>query len=186
MEAGPRDGNCKCFVCGEEITIAKMRDHVGRHIVASRLKIPEASKSKISVRMRTGRCTRSSLLTCMTRTRSVIFRADSADAWAPAPSSYINPQERKHRYLTAATSRNSVFWQRRSPPSRVQVRTVRSCARSVAALASRALDKHNTTTPMCSGRTTCPLISPNDIPASWSIRCLRSCMKSPRTNWSDS
>lgn len=49
MEAGPKDGNCKCFVCGEEVAVAKMRDHVGCHIVANKLKIPEAIKPKLTV-----------------------------------------------------------------------------------------------------------------------------------------
>ncbi|OJT07676.1 hypothetical protein TRAPUB_1455, partial [Trametes pubescens] len=49
MEAGPKDGNCKCFVCGEEVAVVKMRDHVGCHIVANKLKIPEAIKPKLTI-----------------------------------------------------------------------------------------------------------------------------------------
>ncbi len=49
IEAGPKDGHGKCYVCNMEVLIKKMREHVARHILAAQLNIREPGKHLITV-----------------------------------------------------------------------------------------------------------------------------------------
>lgn len=49
IEAGPKDGHGKCYICDTEVPIKKMREHVARHILAAQLSIREPGKHLITV-----------------------------------------------------------------------------------------------------------------------------------------
>lgn len=49
MEAGPKDGNVKCYICDKEVLVKKMRDHTARHLLTAQLGLPEEGKSLITV-----------------------------------------------------------------------------------------------------------------------------------------
>ena len=34
IEAGPKQGNCLCHLCGQEVSVKKMLHHVGHQIIA--------------------------------------------------------------------------------------------------------------------------------------------------------
>ena len=48
IEAGPKQGNCLCHLCGQEVPVKKMLHHVGHHVIASKMDVNENLQQQVS------------------------------------------------------------------------------------------------------------------------------------------
>ena len=48
IEAGPKQGNCLCHLCGQEVLVKKMLHHVRHHVIASKMDLNEDLQQQVS------------------------------------------------------------------------------------------------------------------------------------------
>ncbi|KAH9928181.1 uncharacterized protein B0H18DRAFT_931426 [Fomitopsis serialis] len=56
LEMGPQQGCANCFCCDAEVSLKKMRDHIGTHILAKMLSLPDPSPKKLKMQVGKSPC----------------------------------------------------------------------------------------------------------------------------------
>lgn len=93
IEAGPKDGHGKCYICDSEVLVKKMREHVAHHILAAQSNVREPGKRLLTVSAEPNRSPSSSacaflVLMAYNTTRLAIAHAASADGRAHVGSDF--------------------------------------------------------------------------------------------------